>query len=144
MPVLAFLHPNRVHSKGVINKMVRITRPLFSDTASGKIKGMGSYRKTRAGTVHLINHAWPNPNSTRPSPVNAQHLAIAKRQHAQIAPTQILIGGKLRWLILPRWPEFWVQYLVDNDLPFSGHALNGTPTIGINITSTAHTQDTAP
>lgn len=142
--MLAFLHTIGIRWQGVKNKMVRITRPLFATSATGKIKGMGSYRKTRAGTVHLINHAWPNPNSTRPSPVNAQHLAIAKRQHAQIAPTQILIGGKLRWLILPRWPEFWVQYLVDNDLQFSGHALSATPTIGIKLTSTAHFQDTAP
>lgn len=116
--------------------MVRITRPLYSDTATGRIEGLGSFRRARSGTFHLVNPPFPEIPRPSPDPVRAQHLAIAKKQHAQIPPTKLNQGGKWRWLIIPTWPDYWAQYQMDNGLPVSDRHGEASPFIGVGLSST--------
>ena len=117
---------------------LRITRPLFSDSARGRISGLGSFRAARSGTHHLVVEPFPKQARASPDPVRAAHLGAAKKLHAQIPPTKVLLGGKWRWLILPEWPAYWAQYQADNGLDFGGYvaSLDGQGGLAVSAAAT--------
>ena len=121
---------------------LRIHRPLFSDTASGKITGLGSFRAARSGTHHIIAEPFPAPRRASPDPARSEHLAAAKRAHSIIPKTKLFVGGQWRWLIIPRWPEYWAQYQADNGLDFGGYVASLDGQVGLAV-SAAATHDTA-
>ncbi len=93
--------------------MARITKPLFSDEARGSIAGLGSFRMGATGPQFIA------PPKTRkaergPRPKIRDCFAAAKAAHSAIVPTRIQIAGEWRDIRLPRWPEFWRQWLIDH------------------------------
>lgn len=116
---------------------LRITRPLFSDSARGRISGLGSFRAARSGTHHLVVEPFPKQARASPDPVRAAHLGAAKKLHAQIPPTKVLLGGKWRSLILPGWPAYWAQYQAENGLEFGGYIASLVQQTGVAVSATA-------
>ncbi|MDS4030785.1 MAG: hypothetical protein RKO66_12020 [Candidatus Contendobacter sp.] len=93
--------------------MAKITRPLFSDEARGSVAGLGSFRMGAHGPQFIA------PPKTRkaeaqPRPAIRDQFAEAKAAHSAIVPERINVNGDWRNIRLPRWPEFWRQWLIDH------------------------------
>ncbi len=114
---------------------LKIDSPLFSDAASGAIRGVGSFRTTPGGTFLV-----PSPGgNTTPNPAQQQQrnsFADAKAAHSKIVPSIVFAGGRYRKRRIPSWPDFWAQWLINNpgfssrraalDSPIGDFALDAT------------------
>lgn len=102
------------------NMPLKIGSPLFSSSASGSIRGVGSFRAT-AGGVFLCTGLRGN---TLPVPALAAWRAAfaeAKAAHTALAPQWVIAGGRHRWVRVPSWPAFWAQWLIDHPLLYTRH-----------------------
>ena len=82
--------------------MVKVVRPLFSDSARGRIADIGSFRMSRNGP-QFIAQAQPRDNPTPAQRTRRDWFRTAKAAHsAQPKETR------------PAWPSFWRQWLLDH------------------------------
>jgi hypothetical protein len=82
--------------------MVKVVRPLFSDSARGRIADIGSFRMSRHGP-QFIAQAQPVDRRTPPQLTLRGCFAQAKAAHAALPEDN-----------RPRWPAFWRQWLQDH------------------------------
>jgi hypothetical protein len=93
--------------------MATVTRPLFSDEASGPVGKLLLFRATRHGpTVQLLR--W-RPHHPRPDlEEHRAKFARARAAWLQIPPTPHVEQRdqywRTYWYRVPRWPEFWREY----------------------------------
>ena len=100
---------------------LKITRPLYSDTVTGKIKGLGTFRQNKDGTSHLYNLQMKRKRVPSPSPGYSENIGKARREHAQGPRMLVIIYGEKRHLLIQPWGEFWRQYIIDHGLTQSGN-----------------------
>ncbi len=92
---------------------VKITRPLFADSAKSTIRSVGKY-VIKNGQSYIISEK-KNPALAKNLPESMSDcLAQAKKLHSLIPPTQVNVSGKLVMRIIPKWADYWSQYLIDN------------------------------
>lgn len=93
--------------------MAKVTRPLFSDAARGTVAGIGSFRMGANGPEFI---APPKTRKTeaKPHPKIRDCFAAAQAAYSLIEPQKVKIGKETRLIRLPRWPEFWRQWLIDH------------------------------
>jgi len=92
---------------------VRLIKPLYADSANGKLRNIGVYT-TINGKSYLITDR-RNKAAVNNLPKNiAGCMKNAKILHSQIPKTLILDGGQFVWRIIPKWGDYWRQYLIDN------------------------------
>ena len=90
-----------------------IDTPLFATTASGSIKGVGTFKTNSRGTYLVVS----SPGNTTSVPATATLracFATAKQSHGAIFPSSVFVGGRWRMLRLPAWPDYWTQWLIAN------------------------------
>jgi hypothetical protein len=83
-------------------RMVKITRPLFGDTASGRVGDIGAFR-TRNGNAEFIKLAVGNDAHTPKQLQLRACFAAAKTAHAALPSST---RGP--------WVLFWAQWLIDH------------------------------
>ncbi|MDS4029496.1 MAG: hypothetical protein RKO66_05435 [Candidatus Contendobacter sp.] len=93
--------------------MAKVTRPLFSDEARGPIAGIGSFRMGAHGP-EFIAPPKARKAEAQPKPKIRECFKAAKAAHSAIVPERINVNGDWRDIRLPRWPEFWRQWLIDH------------------------------
>lgn len=90
--------------------MVKVVRPLFSDSARGRIADIGSFRMSRHGP-QFIAQAQPTDNPTPGQLARRECFKLAKAAHAAIPPTAYMVGNVTKYKRIPDWPTFWRQWL---------------------------------
>lgn len=93
--------------------MVKVVRPLFSDSARGRIADIGSFRMSRNGP-QFIAQAQPTDNPNPAQLTRRACFAQAKAAHSAIPPTAFWDGQRTTWRRVPDWPSFWRQWLIDH------------------------------
>lgn len=93
--------------------MVKVVRPLFSDSARGRIADIGSFRMSRNGP-QFIAQAQPTDRPTAQQLTRRICFAQAKAAHSAIPPTGYSVGNRTRYRRIPDWPSFWRQWLIDH------------------------------
>lgn len=93
--------------------MAKVTRPLFANSASGPVAGMGSFRMGRHGP-EFITPQKARKTEAGPRPKIRDGFAAAQAAYSQITPVKVKFGKKYRLIRLPRWPDFWRQWLIDH------------------------------
>ena len=93
--------------------MVKVVRPLFSDSARGRIADIGSFRMSRNGP-QFIAQAQPTDNPNPAQLTRRACFAQAKAAHSAIPPTAYMVGNVTRYKRIPDWPSFWRQWLLDH------------------------------
>lgn len=93
--------------------MAKVTSPLFAESASGPVAGIGSFRMGKNGPEFIA------PPKTRKDEVGPQlkmrHcFAAAKAAYSLVTPTKVKFGKEYRLIRLPRWPDFFRQWLIDH------------------------------
>ncbi len=92
---------------------VKINRPLYGDSATGVVKNLGRFIR-KNGAIYLTDEKKKNRIADN-LPLSMQScLSIAKKEHALIPKTSVVINGKTTLRIIPTWPDYWAQYLIDN------------------------------
>lgn len=104
---------------------MKISNPLFGTTARGIISRVGSFRRARSGTYHIVTGQLGNRTNHAASADLNNHFAIAKAQHSAIVPTVISTPSGPRLRRVPSWPDYWEQYVLDNNLGVVRHANSG-------------------
>lgn len=90
-----------------------IEGPLFAGLAKGTITGLGTF--TRIGGTNVLSHRQYGRRGNVNAPVAIkQCFAVAKKQHSQGSRQWVWNGKKWVQLIVPSWPDYWNQWLVDN------------------------------
>jgi hypothetical protein len=90
--------------------MAKVRDPFFGTAMRGTLADLLGVRREGSRTTM---RATPGPRRNNP----AEMLAIrrcfreAKLAHAATPPTEVLIGKRRVWRILPAWPDFWVAWL---------------------------------
>lgn len=82
--------------------MVKVTRPLFSDAASGKVGGIGSFRNSPKGAQFIT--------ITRP----VDRKTDSQNQIRNQFKTALLAWSLLDKHSLPTWPDYWRTWLIDH------------------------------
>jgi len=82
--------------------MVKVVRPLFSDSAVGRIGNIGAFRRSKDGT-QFIPITTPTDRKTVKQLQLRACFSAAKKAHADV-PRQYRID----------WPVYWRQWLVDH------------------------------
>ena len=93
--------------------MVKVVRPLFSDSAHGRIADIGSFRMSRNGP-QFIAQAQPRDNPTPGQLTRRECFKLAKAAHSAIEPTGFPNGTGTIFRRVPDWPTFWRQWLLDH------------------------------
>lgn len=93
--------------------MVKVVRPLFSDSARGRVADIGSFRMGRHGP-EFIAQGRPTDRPTPRMLARRACFAAAKAAHSAIPPTGYMVGNRVRYRRVPDWPTFWRQWLVDH------------------------------
>jgi len=93
--------------------MTKVTSPLFGAEAHGRIGEIGSFRRGRHGP-EFIQHPKTRKVEAGPQPIIRACFQAAKAAHSAIPPIRIKIGDRWVKVRLPRWPEFWRQWLIDH------------------------------
>jgi len=92
---------------------IKITRPLFADSAKGRIRSVGKFIE-KNGKTYLVSQKKNTSLSKNLPEAMSNCLGIAKKLHSEIPPTQVIVGGQFVMRIIPIWSEYWAQYLIDN------------------------------
>ena len=82
--------------------MVKVVRPLFSDSARGNIADIGSFRMAPSGP-QFIAMASPSDPKTAPQLQSRDCFRRAKAEHTALGD-----GNR------PPWPDFWRTWLADH------------------------------
>ncbi len=93
--------------------MVKVVRPLFSDSASGRIGDIGTFRMSRNGPQFMALAEPVDRRTPRQLALRAC-FAAAKRAHSLIPPTTFYAGNRSWKRIIPTWPDFWAQWRIDH------------------------------
>ena len=93
--------------------MTKITGPLFGTSAKGQVGDIGYFRDGPRGPQFVAGKL-PAYTSTPAQQTVRDCFAAAKAVHSAIKPTRIGTTYPARYLILPTWPVFWAQWLVDH------------------------------
>jgi hypothetical protein len=93
--------------------MVKVTRPLFSDTAHGSFADIGTFRRGRHGPEFIKIGGGGGIQPERQERLKAC-FAEAKAAHAQLPKIKVRRGNYWRWIIETPWPEFWAQWRIDH------------------------------
>ena len=93
--------------------MVKVVRPLFSDSARGRIADIGSFRMSRHGP-QFIAQAQQVDNPTPGQLARRECFKLAKAAHSAIEPTVFWDGQTTTRRRVPDWPSFWRQWLQDH------------------------------
>jgi hypothetical protein len=94
-------------------KKLQLTKPLYSDSASGSITNVGTIVR-KNGKFFLRKLASGNRQVSILTEQINRCFKRAKAIHAIIEKTYVYAGGKYRWLIIPSWPDFWRDFLLKN------------------------------
>ena len=82
--------------------MVKVVRPLFSDSAKGPIADLGSFRMSPHGPQFIAQANPTDPKTER------QLLLRDRFRQAKTAHTALDPGTR------PAWPEFWLDWITDH------------------------------
>ena len=82
--------------------MVKITRPLFSDSATGNIGNIGTFRRGQTGP-QFIPLSRPTDRKTAKQLRLRACFSVAKKAHAGLPKAT-----------RPNWGDYWRQYLQDH------------------------------
>ena len=93
--------------------MVKVVRPLFSDSARGRIADIGSFRMSRHGP-QFIAQAQPTDNPTPGQRARRECFRLAKAAHSAIAPSWVNVNGEWVKRRVPDWPTYWRQWISDH------------------------------
>jgi hypothetical protein len=90
--------------------MAKVTRPLFSDSANGRIADIGSFRMSSHGPQFIRQAEQPRKPNPEQAKLNAC-FAEAKRAHSAIPPQKHKVGNIWYEYRTPDWPTFWRNWL---------------------------------
>lgn len=93
--------------------MTRITGPLFGTTAKGQVGDLGYFRDGPRGPEFVAGKP-PTYTATPAQLAMRACFAAAKAAHSALPPTRVWVKNRYRYFILPAWPAFWVQWLIDH------------------------------
>lgn len=93
--------------------MVKVIRPLFSDSATGRIGEIGTYRMSRNGPQFMLLAKPTDRQTIRQMQLRACFRA-AKKAHSQIPPTEFWNGRRTVYRRVPAWAVFWAQWRAEH------------------------------
>jgi hypothetical protein len=82
--------------------MVKVTRPLFSDSATGKLGDIGAFRRAKSG-AQFIPLTVPTDRQTEKQLRLRACFSAAKAAHAALPQNS-----------RPKWGVYWRQWLLDH------------------------------
>jgi hypothetical protein len=82
--------------------MVRITGPLFGTCATGKVAGVGSFRKTATG-VSLVK-----------APPMSRTPTVEQRRIQECIAAAMRSWAGIHKYTRPFWPNYWAQWQIDH------------------------------
>lgn len=96
-----------------LGQMVKVIRPLFADTATGSVKGLGSFRMGQHGP-ELIKAGGGGGKQPERQKRLKQCFAEAKAAHAASPTETVKRQGAFVQIHTTRWAAFWRQWLIDH------------------------------
>lgn len=93
--------------------MTKIIRPLFGNTATGRVADIGSFRASPSGPQFIRQARNPHPRSPAQQ-TQAQRFRTARAAWMALPLQNIQDGNKTIKRRIPDWPTFWRQWLVDH------------------------------
>jgi len=95
--------------------MVKVVRPLFSDSAYGQIGNIGSFRRGRHGPEFIAQGQPTDRQTPRQLQLRAR-FAAAKAAHSAIPVTDYMEGEEIRYHRIPAWADFWAAWIIEHPL----------------------------
>jgi len=95
--------------------MVRVTRPLFADSARGRLSDLGSFRMGRHG-AELIKQGGGGGQQPEQQERLKAEFAAAKAAHAASPTHEVKRQGAYVQIHDTPWPQFWDQWRIDHPI----------------------------
>lgn len=96
---------------------IKLTSPLFSDSASGKLSKFGTFRKLPSGLTILCDSYYTNNKSGTPDSAKKAHFASAVALYKLVPKQWILRNNKRYFVRQPHFGAWFNNWLISNPWP---------------------------
>lgn len=98
--------------------VLKVTSPLFAVSASGSIAGVGTYSRLPDGSFIVTAVKTGNPNPNKDNLRMRESFKEAMAIWITLPKTLRPLNGRFYWIINPRWPDYWAQWVLDHPEDF--------------------------